>query len=99
MFRYYIRYSFYFYLLISILYIPGHSFAQSLPVGTPVLEDALRRAQLLGDIDSSISFTSMPLFPVASLKLKNCFDPDGSLEKDRGTHSDGIIRFSGNSGI
>jgi hypothetical protein len=99
MFRYYIRCSFYFYLLICILSIPVRSFAQSLPVGTPVLEDALRRAQLLGEIDSSISFTSMPIFPVASMKLKNSFDPDGSLEKDRGTHSDGIIRFSGNRGI
>ena len=43
---------------------------QSIPVGTSVLEDFYRRAQLLGQIDSSISFTSRPFFPVDALKLK-----------------------------
>lgn len=36
---------------------------QSLPVGTPVLEDAFRRDQLLGKLDLSASFTSRPFFP------------------------------------
>lgn len=40
--------------------------AQSLPVGTPVLEDAYRRAQLLGKLDSSASFTSRPFFPLSN---------------------------------
>jgi len=79
--------------------IPVRSLAQSLTVGTPVLEDALRRAQLLGQIDSSISFTSLPLYPAASLKLNNIFDPDGSLEKQRFSKFDGIYRFSKNRGM
>src|SRR5690606_24143903 len=37
------------------------SFAQTLPAGSPVLEEALRRKQLLGELDSSISFNLRPL--------------------------------------
>jgi len=85
---------YYIILLIVSVNIPVRSLAQSLPVGTPVLEDALRRAQLLGQIDSSISFTSRPLFPVASLKLNNTFDIDGSLEKEHWNKPDGIFRFA-----
>jgi len=38
-------------------------YGQSLPVGTPVLEDAYRRAQLVGTFDESVSFTARPFFP------------------------------------
>jgi hypothetical protein len=86
-------------LLINIAAFPMRSLAQSLPVGTPVLEDALRRAQLLGQIDSSISFTSRPLFPAASMKLNNVFDPYNTLENERWTKSDGIFRFAKERGI
>ncbi|MCE7995832.1 MAG: capsule assembly Wzi family protein [Roseivirga sp.] len=34
--------------------------AQTLPVGTPVIEDYLRRQQLLGKVDSTISFSFRP---------------------------------------
>ncbi|MBT0813157.1 hypothetical protein KIH41_17850 [Litoribacter ruber] len=37
--------------------------AQTLPVGFPVLEESLRRAQLLGELDSTVSFTLRPLNP------------------------------------
>jgi hypothetical protein len=87
------------FLLICISIVPLLSFAQSLPVGTPVLEDALRRAQLLGQIDSSISFTSRPLFPSASMKLTNAFDPYNTLGKEQGTKSDGTVWFAKNRGI
>jgi len=73
--------------------------AQSLPVGTPVLEDAYRRAQLLGQIDSSISFTARPFFPVDALKLKNGFDPDYSLEKDSWSEFNGILKFDKGKGM
>ncbi len=62
MFKNYIRYSLNFILLSGILYLPFCSSAQTLPIGTPVLEDALRRAQLLGQIDSTLSFATGPLF-------------------------------------
>jgi hypothetical protein len=78
----------YFVFLVWVMNIPLCSMGQSLPVGTPVLEDAYRRAQLLEQIDSTISFTSRPLFPEASLKLENGFDPYKKLE-----NSGGIAKF------
>lgn len=93
------RYTPYLILLTWILSFPACSSAQSLPVGTPVLEDAYRRAQLLGEIDSSISFTSRPLFPAASMKVSNVFDPMNKLETDRLIKTDGIFRFAKEKGI
>jgi len=87
---------YYIILLIGISNIPLLSFAQSLPVGTPMLEDALRRAQLLGQIDSSISFTSRPLFPTISLKLNNSSDLYNLLDNEPQTKSDGTFRFAKN---
>jgi len=37
--------------------------AQSMPVGTPYWEDALRRSQLMGELDSNISFMIRPVDP------------------------------------
>lgn len=37
------------------------AFAQTIPVGFPVLEEYARRAQLLGKLDSTVSFTLRPL--------------------------------------
>jgi hypothetical protein len=56
--------------------------AQSLPVGTPILDDYYRRMQLLGKVDSNVSFTVRPIFPGAAFKTHNVYDPDGSLKKD-----------------
>ncbi|MEI6679649.1 MAG: capsule assembly Wzi family protein [Mariniphaga sp.] len=84
--------------VISILSIHLHSSAQSLPVGTPALEDAYRRAQLLGQIDSTISFTSRPFFPEASLKLKNGFDPYDQLAGTKDGKLRGDFRFLGKWG-
>jgi len=49
-------------LLFVVFLLPQRLAAQSLPVGTPVLEDYYRRQQLLGHLDSTISFASRPLF-------------------------------------
>lgn len=48
-------------LILNFGFIP--LYAQSLPLGTRVLEDYYRRSQLLGDLDSAVSFTIRPLFP------------------------------------
>lgn len=53
--------------------------AQTIPVGTPVLDDYLRRAQLLGLVDSASSFMIRPLFPVNAFGVENGFDLDGSI--------------------
>ncbi len=44
--------------------LPFPAFAQTLPVGTPGLEEYYRRAQLMGQLDSTLSFCTRPLFPV-----------------------------------
>ena len=44
------------------LLISSVAFAQSLPVGMPVIEDSYRREQLLGTKDSLISFTIRPIY-------------------------------------
>jgi len=72
---------------------------QSIPVGTPVLEDYYRRAQLLGEIDSSISFTARPFYPVEALKLKNAFDPTQNPDQESKLKFNGNYRFWGKRGL
>jgi len=52
-------------LLMLLFFAAGSfkSFSQTIPVGTPVLEDYYRRMQLLGRADSLLSFTIRPLTP------------------------------------
>ncbi|NWJ51820.1 MAG: hypothetical protein HXX14_13245 [Bacteroidetes bacterium] len=72
--------------------------AQSLPVGTPVLEDAYRRAQLLGQIDSSISFTSRPFYPKTITPTGKNLEQNRLLKNYLPT-SDTLLRFINNKGI
>ena len=53
--------------------------AQTIPVGTPVLDEYLRRAQLLGLVDSASSFMIRPLYPVSAFGVKDGFDLDSSI--------------------
>ncbi len=46
-----------------------HLVGQSIPVGTPILEDVIRRNQLLGILDHSFSLTARPFFPVVEEKF------------------------------
>jgi len=71
-----------FILFICCVWNMNPGMAQSLPVGMPVLEDYYRRSQLLGQIDSSISFTVRPLFPQA-LNVEDIFHPDSNLNDER----------------
>jgi hypothetical protein len=59
-----------------------NAFSQSVPVGMPVLDDYYRRAQLLGKIDSNISFTQNPLLDKRDLRTADVFDPDSLLQKN-----------------
>ncbi len=56
--------------------------AQTVPVGTTSIEDYYRRMQLMGELDSTISFTVRPLSPKNLMNTNNVFDPDTSLEQD-----------------
>lgn len=60
----------------------GFSFkalAQTVPVGTPVLDDYLRRLQLLGKVDSTSSWMVRPVYPTEAFGLENGFDLDSYL--------------------
>ncbi|WP_425636452.1 capsule assembly Wzi family protein [Algoriphagus yeomjeoni] len=65
--------------LLLFLLLNNSSFAQTVPVGTPVLDDYLRRAQLLGHVDSASSFMIRPLYPVDAFGIKYGFDLDSSV--------------------
>jgi len=90
------------FLTISIAFAFGLSSnnikAQSLPVGTPVLEDYYRQLQLTGKLDSTISFTVRPIYPTKSTKVRDTFDPDSTLKKDSWT-SIGPISFAKGHGV
>jgi len=68
-------------LLLSVLCLlfVRVALAQVVPVGTPALEDFYRREQLLGRIDSSISFAIRPLTAEA-LGRTNLYDPLGRAD-------------------
>lgn len=55
------------------------TYAQNLPLGTPIIEEYIRRLQLTGKIDESISFTSRPINHAALPSIKNLFDPTEDL--------------------
>lgn len=76
----------------------GQVKSQSLPVGTVGLEDYYRRKQLLGELDSTVSFSIRPLFPAAAFKVKNVFDPDSTLKTDGYFKSSGPVRFAKGKG-
>src|SRR5690606_14948844 len=49
------------FLIFFSYWICFPTFAQTIPAGTPVFEAALRRKQLLGELDSSLSFNLRPV--------------------------------------
>ncbi len=79
---------------LCLLSLPWGSLrAQTLPVGTPLLEDYYRRLQLLGKLDPSLSFSVRPLSAEA-LERADVFDPDEALGLSSVIH-----RFDGESGF
>ncbi|HXH99826.1 MAG TPA: capsule assembly Wzi family protein [Sphingobacteriaceae bacterium] len=84
-------------LLIAGLFLITYSAkSQTLPVGTPVLEEYYRRMQLLGKLDSSISFTVRPLSSEA-LQEEDIFNPVDSAG-DRASGHSGIRTFANGKG-
>lgn len=71
-------------LLRSILFLlvtglSSNGFSQTIPVGMPVLDDYLRRLQLMGELDSASSWMIRPLYPAEAFGIKNGFVLDGSV--------------------
>lgn len=85
--------------LITLCFSVFLTKGQSIPVGMPVFEDYYRRAQLLGEVDSSISFTARPFFPVEALKLNNAFDPTQTFDQEQKKLFNGSHRFWGKRGL
>ncbi len=54
------------------------SFGQTVSLGTPVLDDYLRRAQLLGKVDSSSSYMIRPIYPIDAFGVKDAFELDSN---------------------
>ena len=77
--------------LIILLILPLAALSQTIPVGMPVLEGAYRRAQLLGNVDASVSFAVQPLFPEKAFKVPSGFEPDSTLPESR--RFNGICSF------
>ncbi|WCT10605.1 capsule assembly Wzi family protein [Mucilaginibacter jinjuensis] len=86
------------FLTISIALAFGLSsnliFAQTIPVGTPVLEDYYRRLQLNGGLDSTVSFSVRPLYPAKATKVHNVYDPDSTQQKDSWFKPTGPVSFA-----
>ncbi|HYK57677.1 MAG TPA: hypothetical protein VEV15_14510, partial [Flavisolibacter sp.] len=64
-----------FLLLISSF----NSFTQTLPVGTPVLEEAWRRLQISGEKDISSSFSIRPLYNDKGSIYDSLYNPLNAL--------------------
>ncbi|MFD0750825.1 capsule assembly Wzi family protein [Mucilaginibacter calamicampi] len=72
--------------------------AQTIIVGDPNLDDYYRREQLLGHVDSNISFTVRPLFVGYSSKANDIYDPDSSLAANHWVKA-GPIHFAKKLGV
>lgn len=78
--------------IFTCLLFKNSANGQTIPVGTPVLDDYYRRQQLLGEVDPNISFTVRPIFPGTEFK-DNIYDPDSTLKSKNWT-SAGPISFA-----
>src|SRR5437899_7819457 len=65
--------------------------AQSLPVNYYDLDDVYRREQLIGKVDSTLSFTVKPLFNSILTDNSNLVDPDSTLKKDKFNSFNGTL--------
>jgi len=73
----YMSKKYYFFIILTFTFFNINTvWSQSLPVGTAGIEDYYRRKQLLGDLDSSVSFSFRPIHPTAAFKINNIFKPD-----------------------
>ncbi|KQN34077.1 hypothetical protein ASE92_15735 [Pedobacter sp. Leaf41] len=83
-------------LLALVLTYSFNLKAQTVPVGTTI-EDYYRRLQLLGQLDSSISFTNRPITTEA-IKKDNIFDPEEQLLREGWLKKSGPVHFAKGKG-
>ncbi|RZK64355.1 MAG: hypothetical protein EOO85_29850, partial [Pedobacter sp.] len=85
--------------IVLLAFVLTYSFnlkAQTVPVGTTI-EDYYRRLQLLGQLDSSISFTNRPITAEA-IKKDNIFDPEEQLLREGWLKKSGPVHFAKGKG-
>jgi len=70
---------------VFLVFVFMRGMSQTVPVGMPVLEDYYRRAQLLGHVDSAVSFTIRPISATKVFALDDPFDPDKSFHDSTDT--------------
>ena len=75
-------------ITVALFLLRLDAFSQSLPVGTVALEDYYRRNQLLGNTDTSVSFTVRPVFPTHIKKGSDTFYPDTTEKKSNLLNAD-----------
>ncbi|TXJ25001.1 MAG: hypothetical protein E6Q24_15785 [Chitinophagaceae bacterium] len=82
-----IKYLFFFGYLIVVLFYPSTTCAQTLPVGTPFLEETWRRLQISGERDINSTFSIRPIYANEQGSFDSIFFP-GSVGKNKpaGTH-------------
>ncbi|MGZ3756550.1 MAG: capsule assembly Wzi family protein [Mucilaginibacter sp.] len=73
--------------------------AQSLPVGSPVLDDYYRMMQLLGKVDSNVSFAVRPVYSASTLGIKDLFAPDSVLKHDHWRQANPVSFDKGRGGF
>jgi hypothetical protein len=59
--------------------IPSASYSQTVPLNTPVLEEYMRRRQLLGGLNENVSFAIRPLHPAHAFDSYNGIDLDSTF--------------------
>jgi hypothetical protein len=81
----------------SLLLLPSAKiFAQSLPVGTPLLEASWRRKQIKGEINSDLSFTLRPLHTTAVFGYDSLYEAKEFLSKNKTSRR---LRFANGKGV
>jgi len=81
-------YTYLFILILGVGSVGYDVYGQSVPVGTPFFEDALRRAQLMGRLNSDVSFTLRPIDGVRAMGMYSAHGLDTNyLPLDTNTYS------------
>ena len=88
--------------LLNLIFFTGliafNGKGQTIPVGSTILSEAMRNAQLLGQVDSSISFTVLPIFPLKAFKSGDQNDFNKALDNEKWGNNNPTFRFLNNLG-
>ncbi|RPA67717.1 hypothetical protein EF405_15130 [Cyclobacteriaceae bacterium YHN15] len=68
-----------FFTIFGLGLIAYSSLAQTVPLNTPVLEEYMRRRQLLGSLNENVSFAIRPLYPVHAFDRYSGIDLDSTF--------------------